>query len=266
MSEALYALITNDDGIDSPGLLELALAARAAGLDVIVAAPSEEASGSSASITATEASAVTAAGGQGRIRVEPRSLPGLDAPAFAVYAAPALIALLAAHSAFGASPDLVLSGINRGANVGRAILHSGTVGAALTGGVNGARGLAVSLAVDQGSPRWKTASPVVSRVLPLLIESAPGTVLNLNVPNLANGDGIELVEARLAPFGIVHATMTEQDEDHVHLMIADSQEEYDADTDAALLLDGAATVTSLTSIAEAGGFTLPAAASRPSTG
>lgn len=260
----MHALITNDDGIDSPGLLALAVTARESGLDVVVAAPAEEASGSSASITATEASAVTAAGGQGRIRVESRSLPGLDVPAFAVYAAPALIALLAAHAAFGERPDVVLSGINRGANVGRAILHSGTVGAALTGGVNGARGLAVSLAVSTGPgpPHWSTASSVVSRVLPLLVESAPGTVLNLNVPDVATGDGLEVVEARLAHFGIVHTTMTEHDEDHVHLMIAEPVDEHEADSDAALLAAGSATVTSITSITEAEGLTLPGGAER----
>lgn len=262
----MYALITNDDGIDSPGLLALAVAAHASGLDVVVAAPAEEASGSSASITATEASAVTAAGGHGRIRVESRSLPGLDVPAFAVHAAPALIALLAAHAAFGERPDLVLSGINRGANVGRAILHSGTVGAALTGGVNGARGLAISLAVTTGAgpPHWSTASSMVSRVLPLLIESPPGTVLNLNVPDLATSDGLEIVEARLAHFGIVHTTMTEHDEDHVHLIIADPVDEHEADSDAALLANGTATITSITSITEAQGRALPTVAERSS--
>ncbi len=258
---ALHALITNDDGIDSPGLLALAEAAMASGLDVVVAAPFEEASGSSASITATEASAVTAAGGQGRIRVQRRSLPGLDVPEFAVYAAPALIALLAAHSAFGdRPPDLVLSGINRGANVGRAILHSGTVGAALTGGVNGARGLAVSLATTQrqASPHWSTAASVARRVIPLLTASPAGTVFNLNVPDVEEPGGIEVAEARLAPFGIVHATMTEREEEHVHLVIADSDEEHAADTDAALLGAGAATLTSITGIMEAAGAALPA--------
>lgn len=219
-------------------------------MEAVIAAPVEEASGSSASITASEASAVTAAGGQGRVRVEARAVRGLDVPAFAVYSAPSLISLLAAHGAFGEAPHLVLSGINRGANVGRAILHSGTVGAALTGGVNGARGLAVSLVTGSGPLRWGTAASVVKRVLPLLAESPPGTVLNLNVPDAEAAEEVELVEARLAPFGIVHATMTERSEDHVHLVIADPSEDFGADTDAALLASGHATVTSVTSIIE----------------
>src|SRR5690554_3817048 len=190
----MRALITNDDGIDSPGLLALAIVACDAGLDVVVAAPAAEASGSSASIIATEAHAVTAAGGHGRIRVVPRTLAGLDVPAFAVHAAPALIALLAAHNAFGAKPEVVLSGINRGANVGHAIIHSGTVGAALTGGVNGARGLAVSLETGEGPPQWVAASNVVARVLPSVMESPVGTVINLNIPDVTETADLEIVE------------------------------------------------------------------------
>lgn len=141
---SLTALITNDDGIDSPGLLHLAQAVVEAGLNVVVAAPASEFSGSSASITATEE--------DGRILFERRSLDGLDGvSAYVVQAAPALITLLAAHGTFGTAPDLVLSGINRGANIGRAILHSGTVGAALTGGVNGGKAMAVSLDVPLGT-------------------------------------------------------------------------------------------------------------------
>ena len=148
------ALITNDDGIASPGLCALARAAIDAGLDVVVAAPHEEASGSSAAITGSNTIAVTGRTEASSIRIEKRELvelPGVAA--YSVRAAPGLIALLAAHGAFGAAPDLVLSGINRGANVGRVILHSGTVGAALTGGVNDARGLAVSLEIGRASCR-----------------------------------------------------------------------------------------------------------------
>jgi len=248
----VHALITNDDGIDSAGLCALAVAARDAGYQVTVAAPAEEASGSSASITASEADAVTAAGGHGRIRVTSTRLADLDVAAFRVYAAPALIALIAAHGAFGPAPDLVLSGINRGANVGRAILHSGTVGAALTGGVNGARGLAVSLAVahSRAHAHWTTAADVSARVFSMLEGLEPGTVLNLNVPNLPSSDGIDLVEAPLAAFGIVQTTMTEAHDEHVTLSIADPPDRFEPGTDAALLAAGAATITSIRSVTQ----------------
>lgn len=172
---------------------------------------------------------------------------------FAVHAAPALIVLLAAHRAFSDdSPDIVLSGVNRGANVGRAILHSGTVGAALTGGQSGARGLAVSLATDHDdvAVHWSSAAAVVSRVIPALLGSPGGTVLNVNVPNVRCADGLEITGARLATFGIVHTTMVEAGRSHVHLVLAEPSGEQQPDTDAALLDAGAVTVTSITGIGE----------------
>lgn len=254
MTAPLRALVTNDDGIGSPGLCALAEVALAAGFDVVVAAPAEEASGSSAAITGAETPAVTGASGSGRIVSQRRELAALPGtPSFSVRAAPALIALLAAHGAFGAAPDLVLSGINRGANIGRAILHSGTVGAALTGGINGARGLAVSLDVgfDPDAHHWDTAGAVTARVLERLADSPVGTVFNLNVPNVSTADGIELHDATLAPFGIVQSTMTEPDDDHVRLTVRAVEEDPRPGSDAALLLAGHATLTSVVAVREA---------------
>lgn len=246
----MRALVTNDDGIASAGLIALGRAACRLGLDVVVAAPAHEASGSSASLAATQTAAVTAAGGRGRVRVEDRPLRGLDVPAFAVHAAPALITLVAAHGAFGEPPEIVLSGINRGENVGHAIVHSGTVGAALTGGGSGARAMAVSLALgmDPGPPRWGMAADVVERVLGALVQSPPGTIWNLNVPNRAGEP--EIASARLAPFGIVHMTVSRRDGADVHVAISEPPSRTDADTDYALLEAGFATVTSLRSVGE----------------
>jgi 5'-nucleotidase len=245
------ALVTNDDGIDSPGLHVLAAAAIAEGFDVIIAAPVRQSSGSSASITAAEE--------DGRIHIERRDLPGLEGvTAFAVRGAPGLITLIAAHGAFGERPTLVLSGINHGANVGRAILHSGTVGAALTGGLNGARGLAISLDVGMTpeSFEWEAAASVTRRLLPTLFGLPVGTVLNLNVPNSAAVR--DLREATLAPFGIVQTTMTERDDHYVRLAVEDLPNTPHPGSDAALLADGFATVTRITSVIESGAAALPA--------
>ncbi len=244
------ALVTNDDGIDSAGLHRLAVLAGEAGLDVTIAAPAAQSSGSSASITG--------AATDGRIQFERRELEGLEGiPAYAVQAAPALIALIAAHGAFGPVPDVVLSGINRGANVGRAILHSGTVGAALTGGVNGAQGLAVSLDVGMHPEEfhWDAAAPFVRQLLARLREMPTGTVFNLNVPNHAGAEP-ELREGTLAAFGIVQTTMTHNDEEHARLSVADTPLGQEPGSDAALLAEGFATVTNIASIAEAEGRAL----------
>jgi 5'-nucleotidase len=150
----LRALVTNDDGIDAEGLSVLARAAQEAGLEVVVAAPIRESSGTSAGLIATEDG--------GGVLIEDRTLSSMpDTPAFAVAAHPAFIVLAAAQGMFGPPPDVVLSGVNEGANIGRAVLHSGTVGAALTGALQGARAMAVSLAVSLEADRprpWDSAS------------------------------------------------------------------------------------------------------------
>ncbi len=233
------------EAVDSLGAGDSFTAAYAEGLDVVVAAPASEASGSSASITGAEAS--------GRIRMERRRIEGLDVPCHAVRAAPALIALIAAHGAFGTVPDLVLSGVNRGANIGRAILHSGTVGAALTGGANGARSLAVSLDVGTHpeSPEWEAAARLTRTLLRSLIGCSAGTVLNLNVPNHPDAPGRPVREATLAPFGIVQTTAAEAGEGEIRLTVADLEGGHEPHSDAALLAGGHPTITSITGIGEA---------------
>lgn len=234
-------LVTNDDGIDSPGLHALARAAAASGADVTIAAPERQSSGASASIMAGEEG--------GRIAMSAHPIDGLDAVAsFAVRGGPGLIALIAAHGAFGAPFDVVLSGVNHGANVGRAVLHSGTVGAALTAGLNGARGLAVSLDVGM-SPEtyeWDSAAAAAMDVLTFLMTQDEGTVVNLNVPNAAPHGGIR--EAPLAPFGIVQTTLSERGDAHIRLAVEDLPNVPAPGTDAALLAEGWATVTGLESV------------------
>lgn len=240
MNQPARVLITNDDGIGSPGLHALAVAAARAGLRVVVAAPASEASGSSSSITAVEQ--------DGRISVEQRQLDSLDGvEAYAVHGAPAFIAMIATHGAFGPPPDIVLSGVNRGANVGRAILHSGTVGAALTAGINEVLGMAVSLdtGLKPASLHWDTAARLAIGLLPFLMERDIGTVLNLNVPNSAGPELPEYRTATLTRFGIVQTNLAERGQQHVRLAIADTTEEPDPDSDAALLAAGYATVTAI---------------------
>jgi 5'/3'-nucleotidase len=188
-------LVTNDDGIAAPGLAALAFAARRHGFDVVVAAPSHEMSGMSAALR------VERTGGALPLR---RTEAG-----FAVDATPASIVGLAARGAFGEPPDVVLSGINRGANVGVGILHSGTVGAVLTGANGGRRGLAVSLDVllpggdlfeppDADLP-WSVAADVAAGLFDQVVAAPPGTILNLNVPGRVPVAGLRV--ATLAPFG-----------------------------------------------------------------
>ncbi|PSL57686.1 5'-nucleotidase [Saccharothrix carnea] len=240
----MRVLITNDDGIDSPGLAALARGAVAHGWTTVVAAPARESSGTSAGLTAAEDDRL--------VQVEPRELPGLpDVPGYAVAAHPAFIALVASQGAFGDPPDIVLSGVNRGANVGRAVLHSGTVGAALTAAINGARALAVSLDVglDLDVPHhWDTAVAVASRLFDRVAALPVGAVLNLNVPNRAEAG--EPKRAGLAEFGAVRTRIKDSDDGTISLAAVLVDDDLVPGTDAALLAGGHPTVTPLRTVDE----------------
>ncbi|WP_219414101.1 5'/3'-nucleotidase SurE [Pseudonocardia nigra] len=242
----MRALVTNDDGIDSVGLAVLARAAQAAGLEVVVAAPAEQSSGASAAITAVRR--------EGRTVVHRRELPELpDVPAYAVEAQPGHIVVAALSGWLDPAPEVVLSGINHGANVGRAVLHSGTVGAALTAGVRDARGLAVSLDValhPTGERHWDAAAELFPRVLELLLDAPATTVLSLNVPDRPLVEQRELRHARLAKFGSVQARVDEVGDGALRLGEIEVGTRPEEGTDSALLAAGHPTLTALRSVAE----------------
>lgn len=241
-------LVTNDDGVDAPGIHALAAAARAAGHDVVVAAPLHEASGMSAALTAVTE--------DGRIVVEHRS-----ADVYGVAASPAYISVLAVLGAFGEKPDVILSGINRGANAGHAVLHSGTVGAALTAANHGLRTMAVSLDVlnpvdgdmssggaaivvpDDDALHWTTAATVAASLLDWLADAPPGTIVNLNVPDRPHVP--ELRQATLAGFGQARMAIAESGEGWITTTMQHSGEKLVPGTDLAWLAEGYATATVL---------------------
>lgn len=255
------ALVTNDDGIDAPGLHRLALAAVRAGTDVVVAAPARDTSGASASLMAVEENR--------RVVVTERRLPDLPGVlGYAVAGSPGFITLIATRGAFGEPPDLVLSGINRGANAGHAVLHSGTVGAALTGAANGCRGLAVSLdllvggrpvpagsAEDTGDVdavrNWDAAGGLAAHLLPVLNALPAATVLNLNVPDVPTEEIRGLRRARLSRFGQVQMSIAEVGEGFVRTTVEETDAAPEPDSDLALLAARFATVTPLRLLGEA---------------
>ena len=125
-------LVTNDDGFDSPGLHALAKALKPLG-EVVVAAPDREYSGASSSVGPIPLTTE-------KHKVE---IDGID-EAWAVSGPPGLIVFLASMGGFGAPFDLVVSGINPGANVGNPVYLSGTIGAAFLARMNGITGIAIS--------------------------------------------------------------------------------------------------------------------------
>ncbi|MDZ7677994.1 MAG: 5'/3'-nucleotidase SurE [Acidimicrobiales bacterium] len=239
------ALITNDDGIDSAGLHALARLALDLGLDVVVAAPSRESSGASASLGAVE--------DHGHIVTESRTIEGLEpARVLAVQAAPALIVRAAVHGAFGPEPDLVLSGINQGANTGHAVLHSGTVGAAFTARAFGRPALAVSLDTGGDLWHWETATGMAEPLVRWLMRHDTPVVLNLNVPNVGADAVRGLRRAPLATFGAVQTKVSERGHGYVRLEYREVDVTAEPDSDAAMLAHRWASVTPLLAISEAG--------------
>lgn len=254
----LRCLVTNDDGIDSEGLRRLALVAAQAGFAVVVAAPMREASGASASIIATET--------EGKIVVERRELVGLeDHEVYAVDALPAFIALTAIRGAFGDAPDLVLSGINNGPNTGHAILHSGTVGAALTAAAHHTRAMAVSLGVG-GTHNWDAATQAAAAMLPALLATTPGTALNLNVPDAEPAAVRGIRHAPLASFGAVQTNIVEQGQGYVQIGLSEIDPFTEPNSDAALLAEGWATITALRPVCQDDDLDLPGVLAREHVG
>ncbi len=183
----MLIMVTNDDGIDSIGLHVLAKAMEQFG-DVVVVAPDSEYSGCSASLGAIHLI---------RPEVHPGHIDGFGGVVHVINGPPALCTMFARMGVFGGKPDLVVSGINPGANVGRAVYHSGTVGAAVTARAGGITGIAVSQSVPDevdgqgdesslGSQLWSTAATVAADVVRHVIANPPATpsVLNVNVPNV----------------------------------------------------------------------------------
>ncbi len=196
--------MTNDDGVHAPGLgaLTRELARWSAGgagggdRQVVVVAPLANHSGASAAVgTVYERETIG-------YRAVP--IPGAEGvPSFGLDASPALSVIVGMLGAFGPRPDLVVSGINLGVNVGRSVLHSGTVGAVLTAAQLGVSGLAVSMRAGVEPEPWETAAVLAVGLVEVLAAAPPRTVLNLNVPALPLA-GLRGVRAgRVGPAGII---------------------------------------------------------------
>ena len=230
-------LLTNDDGIDSPGLRMLAWALSEAHDDVIVAAPAADMSGA----------------GTGIGRYDPADPAGLrrveiDAlEAYAVEGPPGLAVMAAALGAFGRRPDLVVSGPNAGINTGHSVLHSGTVGAALTAQTFGGSGLAVSLAPSEPW-YWETAVEVARAATEWVLHQPRGTMLNVNVPARHIDELAGITWADLDEFGHFRVATANTAGGTLELSVGERGRQSDPSTDTALCLSGHVTLTLLTTV------------------
>lgn len=160
-------LITNDDGVYSPGIAALAQAASRFG-EVRIVAPDVEMSSASQSITASRP-----------VSWKRTAIPGLDA--YRVNGTPSDCVMLG--TTLWEKVDVVLSGINIGTNLGNAVWHSGTLAGAKQGALLGRRGIALSApATDKEQPDFELLKPWVTSVLELLLAIKDPCLVNVNFP------------------------------------------------------------------------------------
>jgi 5'-nucleotidase len=172
-------------------------------------------------------------------------------PVHAIDAPPAAAVYAGCLGAFGPGPDVVASGVNPGANTGHLVLHSGTVGAALTAAALGVPALAVSIAWGD-TFHWSTAATLAAAAIPW-VAGSDGTgprVLNLNVPNVELGDVLGVREAQLASFA--EAWSAERRPGEVVLKYEGHAGDPGRMTDLTLVKSGYASVTPLAGIGRAG--------------
>ena len=177
-SDGFTILLSNDDGYDAPGLRALVEALRPVG-EIIVAAPTFEQSGKGHGLTLREPIAVSE-------RKQPNGTTW-----YSIEAPPATCVRLALESLLRRRPDVVISGINRGDNLGITVYHSGTVGAAREAAIVGLPAIAVSIRGDAPETYAAAASFVRTLVEQLRAKQAlqPGLFLNVNVPVGPNRGG-----------------------------------------------------------------------------
>jgi len=167
-------LLTNDDGIDSPAFPSLISCLRNSGTLMLVA-PSGEMSGVSHGLTIDRP-----------IRCRQARINGLGA--FAISGTPVDCVKLAMDSLMTQKPDLVISGINRGANTGVNVFYSGTVAAAMEAAISGIPAIAVSVASKK--PRsYDVAAGITAKLAANILKHGlpPGLILNVNIPSLELG-------------------------------------------------------------------------------
>lgn len=177
-------LITNDDGVEAPGLHRLIETASAAG-DVVAVAPSLPQSGMSSAITVNAALFI-------------KEHPGYDgARVYSVNGKPVDCVKLALKALTGRKPDLLLSGINHGSNAGNSVVYSGTMGAAAEGCMAGIPSIGFSLTHHSIKADFGPGLPFVDKIMrDVLANGLPeGICLNVNIPARCEPCGIKVTKA-----------------------------------------------------------------------
>jgi len=229
-------LITNDDGLGAAGIALLERVALVFSDDVTVVAPAEDQSGKSRSLTLTS----------------PIRIRSVDARHHAVTGTPTDAVIMAlAVIMKDAPPDLILSGINHGANLAEDVLYSGTAAAAMEGALAGIPSIALSQCYKgtRTALRFDAAEAWAHRVLAPLIGGAwaPRTMVNINFPPTADVTGIKVVNQGLRDYGRPQLDKRSDPRggDYYWLALGRVPHTPDVDTDLEATAQGYITVTPL---------------------
>ncbi|MBW7992700.1 MAG: 5'/3'-nucleotidase SurE [Planctomycetes bacterium] len=229
----MQILLTNDDGIFAPGLAALYKELVKFG-DVTVAAPADCRSGASHSITFSEPLVCNKVDINGQFT------------GFRIQGSPADCVKLAVRQLHEGPIDLVVSGINHGANVGINVYYSGTVAAAMEGAFLGIPAVAMSCSFEEQMDFEKGAQYCV-KILKQLMPVKKGNVLNINIPHLSKGEpkGVRVVPQSSKGFDEYYIRQTNEQGQTVFQLAGNGHRIDGAPTDTTSLEEGYITVTAL---------------------
>lgn len=229
-------LVTNDDGIDAPGLAVAIEVAEALAEEVWVSAPSQDCSGMSRKVSL-----------QDPLRVVPKGERRI-----AVTGSPADATIVGLkHLMRDAPPDLVISGVNAGANLSKEVHYSGTVGAALTACLLGVPAVALSQTwITRSNLPWDSSRHWLPIAIRQLLDAGTwpkDAIYNINVPSIS-ADAISGVEASRLSMDYkididVDRRIDQREHDYYWIEFARERADEPAGTDLEVLLRGAVSVT-----------------------
>jgi 5'-nucleotidase len=228
--EKPHILVSNDDGITAPGLRALVESLREIAR-VSVVAPNSERSAAAQSLTLRQ----------------PIYYERVAEDEWAVEGTPADAMILAFNSLLKQRPALVVSGINRGGNLGENVYYSGTVGAAMEAAVNGVPAFAMSLAHRGKDHEYRATAGLAQRLAPMILkEKLPhGVLLNVNVPQRWTGEVRITRQSGKITRNVLKPGTDPRGREYFWLHEQPLIQEVEADTDYAAIFAGAAAITPL---------------------
>ncbi len=228
-------LLTNDDGIHSPAFDALESALSDLGVDIIIVAPDREMSACSQSLTLNQ----------------PLRYQQISANRYAVQGSPADCVILAAIKILEQKPSLVISGVNRGLNVGDDVAYSGTIAGAFEAALQGLHGMAVSTYATP-EPNFTSAAKVAARLAAKILKDGlpRDVILNVNHPQSWNGEMRVTRQGRRAGKTVLVENLDPRGREYfwLHEELHKNQDSSFSDivpTDYAVILSGYVSITPL---------------------